>query len=104
MEINHSYVIHPGKSRMTKQLCKMARLEAPSRSLEVWSNELTLHFYNGHNLDGLTGKQGTFYDRFAGLCLEPKGYVNGINDPAFPCCIIDSDKSYKHRIEYRFNV
>lgn len=101
-EVNHSYVFGlPGAAR--GKLHKMARLRAGGRQLTVYSNERTLHFYNGHNLDGVSGKAGATYKRYAGLCLEPKGYVNGINQANFPCTVIDSNSSYEHRIVYDFS-
>ncbi|WED24750.1 galactose mutarotase [Vibrio sp. JC009] len=102
LEINHSYAFgHP--ETCTGDLKKMARLEAGGRVLTVFSNEKTLHFYNGHNLDGIDGKGEAYYPRYAGLCLEPKGYVNGINEPNFPCTVIDPSTSYDHTIVYDFS-
>ncbi|WP_373236368.1 aldose epimerase family protein [Cohaesibacter celericrescens] len=101
-EINHSYVIDETAQKPAQTLRRLAQLEAAGRHMQVWSNESTLHFYNGHNLDGVKGKGGTTYNRFAGLCLEPKGFVNGINEPAFPCCIIDQETPYHHSIMYDF--
>ncbi|MFM2623667.1 aldose epimerase family protein [Vibrio owensii] len=101
-EVNHSYVFDlPGAAR--DKLHKMARLQGGGRQLTVYSNERTLHFYNGHNLNGVEGKAGCVYNRYAGLCLEPKGYVNGINQANFPCTVIDSNSSYEHRIIYDFS-
>ncbi|MDV7105521.1 aldose epimerase family protein [Vibrio sp. TH_r3] len=101
-EVNHSYVFdQTGASR--DKLHKMAVLQGGGRQLTIYSNERTLHLYNGHNLDGVSGKQGSIYNRYAGLCLEPKGYVNGINEINFPYTIIDSSNSYEHRIIYDFS-
>ncbi|MDG3087868.1 galactose mutarotase [Vibrio hannami] len=96
-EINHSYVIPDNDG-----LKLMAKVEGGGRCLSVYSNESTLHFYNGHNLDGVKGKADTLYERYAGLCLEPKGFVNGVNTPNFPCTVIDKSKTYEHTIVYDF--
>ncbi|WP_114010996.1 aldose epimerase family protein [Cohaesibacter intestini] len=103
LAFNHSYI--PDRSLTSQPIAtrRMARLEAGGRALEIWSNELTLHFYNGHNLDGVRGKDGAIYPPFSGLCLEPKGYVNAINQPAFPARLIDQNTRYQHRIEYQFS-
>ncbi|MCQ1059816.1 galactose mutarotase [Photobacterium sp. ZSDE20] len=93
LEINHSYVFNHSEHE-TGQLKKMARLEGDGRVLTIFSNEKTLHFYNGHNLDGVDGKEDVHYPRYAGLCLEPKGFVNGINEANFPCTVIDPSKNY----------
>lgn len=101
-EINHSYVF---EDRATPLAClhKMACLEGAGRRLTVYSNERTLHLYNGHNLDGIRGKDDACYHRYSGICFEPKGYVNGVNQHNFPCTIIDRDNCYMHKIVYDFN-
>ncbi len=105
-EINHSYVFEAEAEADAPRdaVRKRAVVTAGGRRLELWSNETTLHFYNGHNLDGVTGKNGARYRRFAGLCLEPMGFVNAINEMAFPCCIIAPGKPYRHEIVYRFGA
>lgn len=102
IEINHSYVFNYPKNTK-RPLLKMAKLKGDGRVLRVSSNESTLHFYNGHNLDGVEGKSGSVYEKYAGLCLEPKGFVNAINEPTFPCTIIDKLDCYQHTIVYDFS-
>lgn len=101
-EVNHSYVFDEQVEQ--DKMHKMACLTGAGRSLTVYSNERTLHVYNGHNLSGLQGKNGAVYARYAGICLEPKGYVNAVNEPAFPCTIIDADTEYEHKILYEFGL
>ncbi|MBU1176290.1 MAG: galactose mutarotase [Alphaproteobacteria bacterium] len=102
MEINHSYVFDAVAGAPLDKIRKRATITGGGRRLDLWSNETTLHVYNGHNLDGVAGKSGHTYRRFAGLCLEPMGYVNGINEKAFPCCVIAPGKPYRHEIVYKF--
>ncbi|WED28753.1 galactose mutarotase [Vibrio sp. DW001] len=97
-EINHSYVFN----NPNRELIKMAQVQANNRMLTIYSNEKILHFYNGHNLDGVKGKNGLNYARYAGLCLEPKGYVNSINTPQFPSSIFQAEQTYNHTIKYDF--
>ncbi|OKL42896.1 aldose epimerase family protein [Pseudovibrio exalbescens] len=104
IEINHSYCFPLVKHQPQGCIRKLAEVKAGGRRLVVSSNEETLHFYNGHNLDGVEGKQGSSYTRFSGLCLEPKGFVNGVNDPAFPCTILDKGRTYHHQIIYDFEL
>lgn len=112
LAINHSFVPESAMATLTtasasdpltQGLTKMAQLKGGGRRLRLYSNADTLHFYNGHNLDGVKGKCGTRYEQFAGLCLEPKGYVNAINQPQFPCTIIKPGQEYHHRIVYDFS-
>ncbi|MEZ9133526.1 hypothetical protein BCV02_16550 [Vibrio breoganii] len=97
VDINHSYQIESPK------LQKVAELKGGGLRLELYSNESTLHFYNGHNLNGIQGKGSIAYDKFAGLCLEPKGYVNSVNIPHFPTTYVDKDNPYTHEIIYQFS-
>ncbi|MDB1126334.1 aldose epimerase family protein [Vibrio algarum] len=96
--INHSYVM----DNHDKELILMATLSAAGRQLKISSNEQTLHFYNGHNLNDVKGKNGAVYSRFSALCLEPKNYVNGINIDAFPSNILHPGEIYNHSILYDF--
>lgn len=100
LEVNHSYAFG---EREGESLRKMATLEGGDRVLTLYFNEKTLHFYNGHNLDGIKGKEGAYYPRYAALCLEPKGYVNAINEARFPSTIIDPSTDYQHTIVYDFS-
>lgn len=96
--INHSYVM----DNHDNELILMATLSAAGRRLKISSNEQTLHFYNGHNLIDVKGKDGATYQRFSALCLEPKNYVNGVNIEAFPSNILQPEDTYRHTILYDF--
>ncbi|MGL6261907.1 aldose epimerase family protein [Vibrio sp. WXL210] len=97
LDINDSYTLaYDGKTNL------VAELTASQLGLRVYSNERTLHFYNGHNLDTVNAKFGATYHKFAGVCLEPKGYVNAVNIDHFPLSEVTPDKPYQHKIIYQF--
>lgn len=97
IDINDSYVLNE-----TEEIRLVADLRTPKLGLRVFSNEDTLHFYNGHNLHQAVGKDNVAYEKFAGVCLEPKGYVNAVNIEHFPLSQVSPGKPYKHSILYEF--
>jgi aldose 1-epimerase len=61
-----------------------ARLVHPAsgRVLEVFTTSTYLQLYTSTGLDGsLTGKSGTTYPQYSGVCLECEGYPDGANQP-----------------------
>jgi len=61
-----------------------ARLVHPAsgRALEVSTTVTHLQLYTSRGLDGsLTGKSGTAYPQYSGVCLECEGYPDGANQP-----------------------
>ncbi|MGA7521510.1 MAG: aldose epimerase family protein [Acidobacteriaceae bacterium] len=61
-----------------------ARLVHPAsgRALDVSTTATHLQLYTSRGLDGsLTGKSGTVYPQYSGVCLECEGYPDGANQP-----------------------
>jgi aldose 1-epimerase len=61
-----------------------ARLVHPAsgRVLEVFTTSTHLQLYTSTGLDGsLTGKSGTAYSQYSGVCLECEGYPDGASQP-----------------------
>ncbi len=66
----------------------VAKLTAPSGlSLNVTSNQPGAQIYTGHGL-------GHPFAPFAGACIEPSGYPNAVNIPAFPDMIATPEHPY----------
>ncbi|WP_394151256.1 aldose epimerase family protein [Vibrio maritimus] len=97
IDINDSYVLSEAE-----EIRLVGELQTSKLGLRVYSNEDTLHFYNGHNLNQVAGKNTSVYQKFAGVCLEPKGYVNAVNIGHFPLSQVTPDKPYQHSIVYEF--
>lgn len=60
-------------------------------------------FSGGNFLDGREGKGAATYPKHSGLCLEPQGFPNAINQPSFPSVVLQPDHTYRHEIVYRFS-
>ncbi|MGR5266792.1 aldose epimerase family protein [Vibrio astriarenae] len=97
IDINDSYVLDK-----TADVRLVGDLRTPLLGLRVYSNERTVHFYNGHNLHRTSGKDSVLYNKFAGVCIEPKGYVNAVNIEHFPLSKVSPDNPYQHSILYEF--
>lgn len=84
-----------------------ARVQEPTtgRVLEVFTNQPGMQFYTGNFLDGaITGKSGWTYQRRHGFCMEPQGFPDAPNHPAFPSTGLKPGEIYRHTIVYRFSA
>jgi aldose 1-epimerase len=77
------------------------------RVMEVWSTEPALQFYTGlqagEPLAGGLGKGGVRYLQQQSFCLEPQGYPNAPNCPAFESSIYQPGQSRAGKTVYRFS-
>jgi aldose 1-epimerase len=74
-------------------------------SMELWTTEPGLQFYDGHLLDVPTpGLGGMAYGRNGGLCLEPQRFPDGPNKPHFPPCILRPGEISRQVSELRFSA
>lgn len=83
----------------------VARLTDPEsgRKLEVYSDQPGLQFYSGNFLDGsITGKEGKFYHKHYGLCLETHHYPDSPNQPGFPTTKLKPGEKYETTTIYKF--
>lgn len=83
----------------------VAKLTDPrsGREMTLASTEPCVQFYTGMGLDGsLTGKNGTKYAQFAGLCLECHGYPNGVNEPHLGNIVLRPGETYRQRTVHSF--
>ena len=89
-------------------LCARVRSAQSGRSMEVWSTEPALQFYTGllplQALPGGPGKSGQAYFQQQGLCLEPQGYPNAPNCPAFPSAVYRPGQPRTGSTVYRFST
>lgn len=86
-----------------------ARVSCPQsgRSMEVWSTEPALQFYTGvlpgaAMAGSVKGKEGRVYLQQQGFCMEPQGYPNAPNRPAFPSARLEPGQSRSGKTFYRF--
>jgi aldose 1-epimerase len=63
--------------------------------MTVRSDRPGLQFYGGQHL------QGT-YPELRGICLEPQGFPNAVNERAFPSSTLEAGATYQSTFSYRF--
>jgi aldose 1-epimerase len=98
---DHAFIVdgEPG------QLRPAARLEDPMSGRVMWLDITApaLQFYSGNFLDGtVVGKRGRAYRQGDGLCLEPQGYPDAPNHPAFPAARLGPGQVWRSRMRLRF--
>jgi aldose 1-epimerase len=72
-------------------------------SLEVWTTEPGLQFYDGWMIDvPVPGLDGQRYGAKAGVCLEAQHFPDSPNQPHFPNAILRPGRAYRQITEYRF--
>jgi aldose 1-epimerase len=80
-----------------------ARLAEPrsGRVVEVWTTQPCIQFYSGNLMIPTNGKLGRHYPWRSGLCLEPQGYPDAVNNPAFTSVLLSPDQVYRQTIAFR---
>jgi aldose 1-epimerase len=79
--------------------------EISGRRMEVLTSEPGLQFYTGNFLDEtLAGKNGYFYPKHAGFCMETQHYPDSPNFEEFPSTRLDPGETFKSFTEYRFSA
>jgi len=67
--------------------------------MDVYTNSPCIQLYTGNGLGDVHGKNGTVYNKHAGVCLETQFEPNSVNSNHPP--LIDGEKEYK--TIYRFS-
>ena len=70
--------------------------------MSVVSNQPTLQVYSGQYLAPPTPDAAPWGPR-CGLCLEPQGFPNAVNEPHFPSSLRRAGESHVNTIRYVFS-
>ncbi|KAK7103360.1 hypothetical protein V1264_018275 [Littorina saxatilis] len=99
----HNFCLTPNEG---SQLRFAARVEHPAsgRSIECWTTEPGLQFYNSYYLNQPKGKGGAAYTRFGAFCLEAQHYPNSLHEPSFPNIILRPAETYRQTTVYKFGA
>ena len=89
---DHCWVLDAGRD------CD-AELHSPRSgvTMTIHSDRPGLQFYGGQKLHGA-------HPGLHGICLEPQGLPNAVNEPAFPSCILRPGETFRSLFTYRFKV
>ena len=73
--------------------------------LTMYTTEPGLQFYTGNFLDGSRrGKNGNYYGKYAGFCLEAQHFPDSPNHRHFPSVELLPHQTYRQRTIYGFAV
>jgi aldose 1-epimerase len=83
-----------------------ARLRHPGtgRMLEVSTTQPCMNVYSGNVMAPSIGKMGRAYPPRSGICLEPAGFLNAVNTPAFEPVWLRPGDTYRHSITFRLTT
>ncbi|HQL32542.1 MAG: galactose mutarotase [Treponema sp.] len=73
------------------------------RTLTVYSTQPGVQFYTGNFLDSIPGKDGCYYGKRSGFCLETQHFPDSPNRPEFPLSILIPDQRYRHETIWHFD-
>jgi len=100
---DHNWII----AKTTPGIEKAAQISEDStgRIMEVYTNKPGIQFYSGNFLDDtVVGKNGCFYKKRDGLCLETQFYPDSINHSDWPSPILKAGDLYDYTTIYKFSV
>ena len=71
------------------------------RTMEVYTDCPGVQFYTGNYLNN-PGKDGAFYTKRSGICLETQYYPDSVNHPEWKQPFVKANTPYHSETEYRF--
>ena len=97
---DHNYVVDGWDG----SLKYIAKVEDPKsgRTMKVYTTLPGVQFYAGNCISDEYGKDGAFYTKRSGLCLETQYYPDSINQPGFPSCVFGPERAYHSETVYAF--
>lgn len=72
--------------------------------MKVFTTEPGVQFYSGNKLNVDSAKSGKTYRKHSGFCLETQHFPDAINNPAFPCIVLEKEKKLQSFTVYRFST
>lgn len=79
--------------------------EASGRHMTCLTTLPGVQFYSGNFIDGTQlGKEGCYYEKRGGLCLETQFAPDSVNHPEWPNPVLRAGELYDHTTIYRFDV
>ena len=91
--VDHCFLLEKNKR---KKPDAMLSSDLTGVTLAIYSNQIAMQVYSGHFLTSPLRS-------YAGICLEPQGYTDAVNQPRFPSILIDPDQVYRHTSLFEFS-
>jgi aldose 1-epimerase len=75
------------------------------RLMEMYTTEPAVQLYTGNHLNGtIKGKEGVFFKRRYGVCLETQHFPDSPNHADFPTTTLRPKETYRSTTLYKFSV
>lgn len=74
------------------------------RNLKVYTTEPGIQMYTGNYLDGVDGKNGIKYKKYAGFCLETQHFPDSPHFLEFPSTLLMPGENYYSKTVYQIEV
>ena len=99
---DHCFVVdgEPG----TLRPCAEVTEPDSGRVMKVLTTQPGVQFYTGNFLDNLPGKQGIFYQKHSGFCLETQHFPDAPNHGNFSSCIFGPGNNYGEKAIFSFDI
>lgn len=97
---DHNFVIDDADGTL-KEIA-VAKDPVSGRTMKVFTDLPGVQFYAGNCISPEAGKDGAFYDKRMGFCLETQYYPNTINEPSFPSAVFSPERVYDTVTVYQF--
>jgi aldose 1-epimerase len=99
---DHNYVL--SEPRTETAFAARLRHPASGRTVEVWTTRPCMQLYSGNLMTPTTGKLGMDYGVRSGLCLEPQGYPDAVNNPGFESIVLKPSEVFRATILFRLST
>ena len=96
---DHNYALSGGEEPAAELWCP-----ATGIGLAMTTSMEGMQLYTAGWLTERSGKQGTLYGPFHGICLETQRFPDAVNHAAFPSPILRAGVTYRENTLYRFFV
>ena len=73
-----------------------------NRSMAVSTDMNSVQFYTGNSLSNVVGKNGCFYNKHSGFCLEIQRFPDSPNRLEFPSCVLKKNEEFYSKTIYSF--
>ncbi|MGA1980608.1 MAG: aldose epimerase family protein [Sedimentisphaerales bacterium] len=73
------------------------------RVMEIFTTEPGVQFYTGNFLNN-KGKEGAFYGKHTGFCLETEHFPDSPNKPGFPSVVLKPGEKYTQLTVHKFSA
>lgn len=100
---DHNFVLR-SDGTPTKECCELYDPKS-GRLMTCYTTKPGVQLYTGNFLKSAgSGKGGTLYDKWHGLCLETQYFPNSMKYGHFPSSVLMAGETYHHLTVYKFSI